>query len=442
MWAALPANRIVDVTPVWPQKQAALDQHRCGRVSFDLDAHLALTRWRSIFVMNGWGYAEAFLALPRRRFLRPDRGARGVKIVHLAFEDHRRPGSGGGGLRTFEVNRRLAEFHHITVVTARYPGARRRVEEGVVYRPLGCNLGYFGSVVTYFLLLPFFVAVQRADLIVEDFAAPMSSALVPLFTRTPTVAVVQWLFARERSRHYHLPLFIFEKLGVRLHRRFVAVSAYIAEQLRAANQRARIDVVPAGVAVPVDMGPPGRGQRPGPLSRPAGVGAQGLRPAPGVPFASWPPCPASGWCSPATGRTGSGSATPPVTPASTTASTCSGWVTGDAKWRLLASATVVVVPSRHESFGLVAAEASSIGNAGGGLRPAVPTRDPRGRGRVCWCPASTRPPWPRRLRRVLTDPALRAMLAEQGRRQAGRFDWDRAALAHDRVYRAAVLEGR
>ncbi len=111
VWAALPANRIVDVTPVWPQKQAALDQHRCGRVSFDLDAHLALARWRSIFVMDGWGYAEAFLALRGRRFLRPHRGARGVKVVHLAFEDHRRPGSGGGGLRTFEINRRLAEFH-------------------------------------------------------------------------------------------------------------------------------------------------------------------------------------------------------------------------------------------------------------------------------------------------------------------------------------------
>jgi glycosyltransferase involved in cell wall biosynthesis len=46
------------------------------------------------------------------------------------------------------------------------------------------------------------------------------------------------------------------------------------------------------------------------------------------------------------------------------------------------------------------------------------------------------------LERVLTDPLLRAMLAEQGRRQADRFDWDLAALAHDRVYRAAVGEGR
>ena len=63
VWSALPANRLVDVTGVWSAKRAALDEHRCGRMSFDLDAHLALSRWRSIFATNGFGYAEAFLAL-------------------------------------------------------------------------------------------------------------------------------------------------------------------------------------------------------------------------------------------------------------------------------------------------------------------------------------------------------------------------------------------
>jgi LmbE family N-acetylglucosaminyl deacetylase len=68
VWGALPANRLVDVSSVWTRKQAALNEHRCGRTTFDLDAHLALSRWRSIFAMNGSGHAEAFLALRRAEF--------------------------------------------------------------------------------------------------------------------------------------------------------------------------------------------------------------------------------------------------------------------------------------------------------------------------------------------------------------------------------------
>lgn len=63
VWGALPPNRLVDVSAVWSRKTAALAQHRSSRASFDLDAHLALARWRSIFGMGGAGYAEAFFVL-------------------------------------------------------------------------------------------------------------------------------------------------------------------------------------------------------------------------------------------------------------------------------------------------------------------------------------------------------------------------------------------
>jgi LmbE family N-acetylglucosaminyl deacetylase/O-antigen/teichoic acid export membrane protein len=62
VWGALTPNRIVDVTSAWPTKEAALRCH-AGSDAFDLDSHLALGRWRSIFGLSGKGYAEAFLAL-------------------------------------------------------------------------------------------------------------------------------------------------------------------------------------------------------------------------------------------------------------------------------------------------------------------------------------------------------------------------------------------
>jgi LmbE family N-acetylglucosaminyl deacetylase len=63
VWAPLPANRLVDVTPSWHQKTEALESHRSAFSGFDALAFLSLQRWRSIFLLGGTGFAEAFLVL-------------------------------------------------------------------------------------------------------------------------------------------------------------------------------------------------------------------------------------------------------------------------------------------------------------------------------------------------------------------------------------------
>lgn len=67
-WTPLVANRLVDVTPVWPRKQAAAACHETAALAFDLTAGLALSRWRSLSGLHGKGYAEAFLALPHPEY--------------------------------------------------------------------------------------------------------------------------------------------------------------------------------------------------------------------------------------------------------------------------------------------------------------------------------------------------------------------------------------
>jgi len=69
-WTPLPANRIVDISGVWEEKRAALACHASGDESFDLSAHLALHRWRSIFGLDGRGHAEAFSVLDPSDFRR------------------------------------------------------------------------------------------------------------------------------------------------------------------------------------------------------------------------------------------------------------------------------------------------------------------------------------------------------------------------------------
>jgi hypothetical protein len=101
-----------------------------------------------------------------------------LQILHLAFDDHRFPGSGGGAVRTFEVNRRLAQRHQVTVVTLNYKGARERVEEGIRYVQVGIPYSYFGRIISYLLCLPLALRRYPSDLVVEDFT-PVQAAVLP-----------------------------------------------------------------------------------------------------------------------------------------------------------------------------------------------------------------------------------------------------------------------
>ena len=181
-----------------------------------------------------------------------------MRILHLAFEDHRRPGSGGGSLRNREINARLAaQGHDIDVVTANYAGARPRVEDGVNYRQRGLRRGYAPSLLSHQLCLP--AVVRRAtrrqtrpDIIVEEFAPLTSSLGVGHWTSTPTVGVAQGFFAEEKAREYHLPrrpLVSIQRWGTRSHGDLIAVSEDVAARLRTQAPSARVTVIANGVDI-------------------------------------------------------------------------------------------------------------------------------------------------------------------------------------------------
>lgn len=366
-----------------------------------------------------------------------------LDILHLAFEDHRRPGSGGGGLRTHEVNRRLAQAgHRVTVLTTRYRGARPRIEDGVRYRPVGIAAGYYGSIVSYHLSLPFIVAASHPDLVVEDFAAPMSSILTPLWTRRPTIAVVQWLFATVTSARYRLPFFLVESLGVRLHRRFVAASSYMAEEITTRNPHARVDVVYAGVEKPASLADDAPASRNGSnllfLGR-LESGPKGLD----LLLAAFADLVERNTDAHLTiagdgpGRTDLEALAFSLGVSERVAFV--GRVEGDAKWRLLGRSTILVIPSRYESFGLVALEALAAGT------PIVAFDIPSMReiltdGSGELVPTFEAPALTDALAELLDDPDRRAAMVEAGRARVKAFDWDQTAADQEAAYLAAVFE--
>ena len=172
------------------------------------------------------------------------------RVLHLGYEDPSRPGAGGGSVRTHEINRRLSDSFEITVVCARFKGSRVRVEDGVRYVHVGMAgipVGDFGERLAYFALLPWALLRYRSDLVVEDFGAPFSTVAIPWMTTRPVVGVVQWLFAKEKSRQYHVPFSLVERVGVRSHYRLIAVSEDLGLRLSDVNPRAKVSVIANGL---------------------------------------------------------------------------------------------------------------------------------------------------------------------------------------------------
>nr|WP_091471085.1 glycosyltransferase family 4 protein [Paenarthrobacter nitroguajacolicus] len=274
------------------------------------------------------------------------------------------PGAGGGSVRTHEINRRLAaKGFHVTVLTTRYPGWQERVEDGVHYVPIG--FGTSGNrltrLVAYVARLPFEVRKRRAtaELVVEDFFAPFSTMAAPLWTKRPTIGVVQWLHARDKARQYKLPLHWIEGLGVRKHRRLISVSQGIGDRLKVMNPDLHVEVIGNGVDPAVWNSEPRLGKDVLFIGR-LEYGHKGLD----LLLEAWAHA-----CDRVDGNlliAGTG----PDEERLRTAIRCAGlservqmlgWLSGDKKFQALSDARLLVVPSRHETFGLVAIDALAAG---------------------------------------------------------------------------------
>ncbi len=234
----------------WPGSTSGLTVAAAGPLL--LAAPLVLLRGRPVLWLV---WAAVVVGLPAlRNLLRfADRTARNERVhgrprvLHLAFEDPRSPGAGGGSIRTFEINRRLAGEYDITVVCAKYRGAVDRVEGGVRYVHVGLGFGRIASNLSYFLSIPYALARWDSDLVVEDFSAPFSSVAVPWLTRRPVIGVVQWLFAAQKTAQYHLPFSVVERIGLASHRHLLAVSEDLAAELRRRNPHAEVFAVLNGL---------------------------------------------------------------------------------------------------------------------------------------------------------------------------------------------------
>lgn len=96
-----------------------------------------------------------------------------MKILHTIYDDPANPWLGGGGaFRTFEICKRLADRHEVTIVCGRYPGASADEHiDGVHIKRVGTARSYAASRLAYSVQASRHVAQASPDLWVYSFSA-------------------------------------------------------------------------------------------------------------------------------------------------------------------------------------------------------------------------------------------------------------------------------
>ncbi|MFB6841919.1 glycosyltransferase family 4 protein [Streptomyces sp. NPDC056361] len=149
---------------------------------------------------------------------------------------------GGGALVAGKVARRLAEDFRVTVVSAgRHGGAAER--DGIRYVRLPvCRAGPRAGRLLFLALLPFVARRLRHDLWLENFTPPYATSFLPLTTAAPVVGIDQGR-GTGAPRWHHAPFLLVERLGLRCYRHIVVTNTADGAAVRRLSPRAEVQVI-------------------------------------------------------------------------------------------------------------------------------------------------------------------------------------------------------
>lgn len=360
-----------------------------------------------------------------------------MRILHADSDDLDNPLRGGQPVRTFEVNSRLADTHDITVLTATYKGSRSQLTRaGVRYRRLGVTVPGWGlsSHLSFQARLPAALRALPHDLVVEEFAPPFGTCRLDRVTSKPIVALVQWFFFDEWERRYRLPFEDIMRRRTQRHpwRDVIVQSSQMGDYFRALLPQANVHVVPCGIADEAFQQAVGRGDYALFLGR-LDTRHKGLDSLLSV----WSSLHQQGMAIPLW-VVGSGQDEAALRERVAALGLdgvvqFKGRLEGAPKRAALAGARFLVMPSRHETFGLVALEAMASGrpviafdipHLNELLQPAwsilAPAEDLRG------LAAAVRSAW--------LNPELCSQLGASGQARARHYTWQNIARMQNAIY--------
>ena len=358
-----------------------------------------------------------------------------MRILHLCYDHPDNPWCGGGGAgRTWQVNRLLAARHDITVCCGAFPGAGPRGEPFRV-RVLGRARRYVESRLAY-IFHSRRLDLRPYDLVVEEF-----SYYAPVFARfagRPVVTILQGRHGMDALRArgvYGLVSLVSEYLLLPRRRAVIIDSPHLAGALHPA---ARTAVIGLGTDPPPDLPPRGEDQVlfVGRLD----VWHKGID----TLIAAWAGLDGAArrWPLVLVGGGDAAAVAELVRRHGAADVILRGRVDHADVLRAMRRAAFVVMPSRMEGFGLVAAEALAAGAPA--IVSAIPSLAaivPHGEAGLQVPPADPAALC-RAMGRLATDDALRRRLAAGAARIGVRFSWREIAAAQEVFYREVLTARR
>lgn len=171
------------------------------------------------------------------------------KIIFSSYDDIGNPFyAGGGAVAIHQVASKLSKMFDVTVITGNYKGAKNEKKDTIFYKRIGPSfLGPKLSQLLYYFLLPRYVNKEKFDIWIESFTPPFSTACLQLFTKKPVIGLVHMLSGQDMERKYKLPFQFFEKKGLKTYKYFIVLQESSKRKIAKINNAAQIFVVPNGI---------------------------------------------------------------------------------------------------------------------------------------------------------------------------------------------------
>lgn len=281
---------------------------------------------------------------------------------HVVISSFDSPGNphydGGGAVVVDRIAHWLASDFDVTVLTAARRGGTV-TRNGVRYRHMAATwAGPRAGQLVFQAFLPFAARLMPADVWIESFTPPFSTSFLPLFSRAPVLGLALTMSGKAMWGRYKLPFFLIEQFGLRFYRDVVVLNPADGELVRRYSPSAEVRVMPFCADLPhIDDGTLGRGEHVLFLGR-IDIWHKGLD----LLLAAYEK---SGLTMPLI-IAGNGTQSDEHALEAMLAITSRdvrwvGRVDGQRKQDLLSRAAFMIMPSRHEGFGISALESMSYG---------------------------------------------------------------------------------